>query len=265
MAQPAFPWPFCQRPTTIAHYDDHRIRLSVATPNDLNDVADFCTDYAWAMKQFVCPEIIVAPEHMRALMTERYKASIKAIMDCCVPGRMTGIVFKIEYNNRIQGVMAINIVSSEFDDPWSQNERQEATRAEIGWIFPSDYLGKLAETLGEDDNHSQPILNVPYFLVSLEQPFLNVCLPSFRRLIETIATLYNRTAVLNLETGPYEHIFAPYLAGSSFIHTGRILENPSEVLQPWSTYSNYTHWTDPSNDMPGQYLDRIIRRALGEL
>ncbi|KAI1353232.1 hypothetical protein F5Y01DRAFT_313015 [Xylaria sp. FL0043] len=261
---PALPWPFNQRPITISCFDDHRIRLSVAGPADLGAIASFCRDYSWSVKQFVCPEIIAAPAQLKAQMRARYKASIGAILDCCVPGSMTGIVFKIEFEDQIRGVMAINVVSSDFEDPWSQNEREEATKEETAWIFPSDYMGKLAETLGEEDNNSEPILNIPYFVVSTEQPFLSVCIPSFRRLLEAIATLYNRTAVMNLQTGPYEHAFTPYLAGSSFNHTGRMEESPSDVLQPYSAYSNYTFWTDTSRDTPSPYLDRVIRRALAD-
>ncbi|KAI1293387.1 hypothetical protein F5Y03DRAFT_374124 [Xylaria venustula] len=262
---PALLWPFCQRPITVSHFCDQSIRLSVANPSDLNRMANFCTDYSWSVKQFVCPEIVDSPRRMRALMRERYKAALGAIMDCCTPGSMTGIVFKIEYDEKIQGVMAMNVVSTNFDDPWSENERQAAMRDDTAWIFPSDYMGKLAETLGDDDNHGEPILSIPYFVACVDQPFLSICIPSFRRLAEIIAALYNRATVLNLQTGPYEHAFAPYLAGSTFMHTGRIQESPSDVLQPRSTYSNYTHWSDTSVDTPeSSYLDRVIRRALAD-
>ncbi|KAI0428178.1 hypothetical protein F5Y09DRAFT_343928 [Xylaria sp. FL1042] len=260
----ALPWPFCQRPITVSRFEDHRIRLSVAGPADLDAIATFCSEYSWSVKQFVCPEIITSPADLKAVMKERYRASIDAIMGCCVPGSMTGIVFKIELEDKIQGVMAINVVSTDFGDPWSQNEREEATKEETAWIFPSDYMGKLAETLGEEDNQSEPILNIPYFVVSLDQPFLSICIPSFRRLLELIATQYNRTAVLNLQTGPYEHAFAPYLAGSPFTHTGRMQESPTDVLRPCSTYANYMYWTDTARDTPGPYLDRVIRRALAD-
>ncbi|KAI0914564.1 hypothetical protein F4823DRAFT_557913 [Ustulina deusta] len=261
---PALPWPFCQRPFTIANFDDHRIRLSVAAPVDLNNIAAFCTEYGWAAKQFIAPELLLTPMHMEELMKERYKDAIRAIMDTCTPGTMTGIVIKIEYKDKIRGVMAINVVGPDLDDPWSLNERQVGFRDEMAWIFPSFYMSTLSETLAEEDNHAEPILNIPYFIVALEQPFLSACIPAFKRLVEMIATEYNRTAVLNIESGPYQNCFAPYFTGSTFQHTGELLENVSGIYQSYPTYTIYTHWTNPSVDTPGPYLDRIIRRVFAD-
>ncbi len=140
---PALPWPFCQRPFTIANFDDHRIRLSVAAPVDLNNIAAFCTEYGWAAKQFIAPELLLTPMHMEELMKERYKDAIKAIMDTCTPGTMTGIVIKIEYKDKIRGVSkfiprAIDFCSSgcflhDYDGPIELFMSQ-------GFVFRNTYL-----------------------------------------------------------------------------------------------------------------------------
>ncbi|KAF2966262.1 hypothetical protein GQX73_g7313 [Xylaria multiplex] len=290
---PVVPWPYSQEPVTIAYFDDHRMRMGVASYADLDSLADFCTEYSWIVKQetgVLALDQLVNPGFMTSLMKERYKYSLKAIMDCCIPGSMTGIVLKIEYQGLIRGVnyrnfvesyplkafafaqntgslltpsaiVALNIVSAEFNDPWSQNERQEQARPQVKWIFPDDYMGTLSYTLWDRGNHGRPVLNVPYFVVSLEQPYLNACIPAFGRMLIKLYTWFNATTVVNIQTGPYHATFDPYFSGSTFIHTATLLENAPSVTQRNYTYSVYTSWARPSQEAPLRYLDDVVRRA----
>ncbi|KAI0539178.1 hypothetical protein GGR58DRAFT_258557 [Xylaria digitata] len=261
---PVIPWPYSQEPVTIAYFDDHRMRMGVASYADLDGLADFCTEYSWIVKQetgVLALDQLVNPGFMTSLMKERYKYSLKSIMDCCIPGSMTGIVLKIEYQGQIRGVMALNIVSPEFNDPWSQNERQEQARPQVKWIFPEDYMGTLSYTLWDRRNNGKPILNVPYFVVSLEQPYLNACIPAFGRMLIKIFTWFNGTTVVNIQTGPYHATFDPYFNGSTFMHTATLLENCPNISQRHYTYSIYTSWGRPSQDAPLRYLDDVVRRA----
>ncbi|TGJ85468.1 hypothetical protein E0Z10_g3289 [Xylaria hypoxylon] len=241
--------------------------MAVASYNDLDAIADFCTEYSWIVKRetgVLAIDTLVSPGLMTALMKDRYKDSIKAIMDCCIPGSMTGIVLKIEYQGQIRGVMALNIVTAGFNDPWSQNERRENERQQISWVFPANYLDTLSYTLWESANQGQPILNVPYFVVSLEQPYLNACIPAFGRMLIKLFTWFNRTTVVNIQSGPYHAAFSPYFTGSTFTHTTSLSENCPGVQQLHYTYSIYTSWAEPSADAPPEYLDDIVRRAFLE-
>ncbi|RWA09951.1 hypothetical protein EKO27_g5160 [Xylaria grammica] len=255
---PIIPWPFSQDPVTIANFDDHHIRMSVASYTDLDAIVDFCSEYSWIVKQetgVLAFDQLVSPELITALMKDRYKYSIKAIMDCCTPGSMTGVVLKVEYQGQIRGVMAVNIVSADFNDPWSQNERQENERPQISWIFPADYTNTLAYTIWETGNQGRPIL---------KQPYLNACIPAFGRTLIKLFTWFNRTTVVNIQSGPYHATFDSYFTGSTFNHTAALLENCPGINQRHYTYSIYTSWAESPQDTPPEYLDDVVRRAFDE-
>ncbi|GAP90126.2 hypothetical protein SAMD00023353_0203890 [Rosellinia necatrix] len=155
-------WPFHYPPVVAGVVQNHQVRLSIASHDDLNAMAEFIAEYSWRMKHDAGTlEHVrgVTEEQKWTLLVERYTAGLTAIMDCCVAGSMSGVVLKIQHRGKVQGVMALNLVTPALSDSWSQHELEQSWRSQTCWIYPAAYTDILAELVGGAENRGRTVLS----------------------------------------------------------------------------------------------------------
>jgi hypothetical protein len=146
--------------------------LAVADYADLDDITQFVAEYDFSMKDRLglIPIRYLSSGTALECLKERYKPPLKAIIDCYTQNIKTGLVLKIQHaeTGAIYGVMALNIVSRQRDDPWSRTEAQEIARqTQLGtnWTFPVGYKKCLDDIIARKNN-GRPIISE--FLIYLK-------------------------------------------------------------------------------------------------
>ncbi|KAI0107045.1 hypothetical protein GGR51DRAFT_571280 [Nemania sp. FL0031] len=275
-------WPFNQLPVSIGRVGRHRVYMSIATHDDLDAIADFMVEYGYMIKQDtgVIPLEVGFQGHMertRGLMRDRYREAVKAIVDCSSPGRMTGVVLKVEHEARIKGVMALHIVSEAFDDPWSQNETRVHESQESPWIFPGmEYIRLLRGVITHDRNENRPILTeakyqqlgVPYFMFSLENCFISTCIYGFSLFLKELVQEFKYSAIVNIHTGNLYAMIKPYLdVYLQYPECGSFKDDAPHSPQNCYPYKLHGKFMRPTPISPPAmlYLDDCVRLAFNRL
>ncbi|KAI1151824.1 hypothetical protein F4825DRAFT_421603 [Nemania diffusa] len=271
LAQPA--WPFHNMRANIGRVGRHNIYVTAATHDDLDAMADFVAKYSFTIKQStgIITSEVGSEAHSSGtirLMRERYRDALKTIMDCCTPGIMTGVILKMEHDSKVKGVMALNILTEELDDPWSRNERQVTERGENLWIYPgAPYLKMLHKVITDNNNRNRPILNVPYLIVSMEGDFLQTGIIGFSKLLKGIVEELKHSAVVNIYCGNLYTMISQHLRlFLDFPRCGALADivqlNP-QSSQTYKVHGKFMRPTDPPP--PDPYLDGPVRVAFSRL
>ncbi|KAI3327550.1 hypothetical protein HD806DRAFT_483216 [Xylariaceae sp. AK1471] len=259
---------------TISLDDSHPLRLTLANDNDLEDITDFVAQYALVIKlaNGIIPRDLIdlsaeqLAAEMKKLIKERYKVALKAILDSCTAGSMTGMVWMIKQDTTIHGVMALNIVSAKSDDRWSLNEAKVmADKEQPRWpflpVYACDRLKRY--TLR---NNGRPMINVPYLAVQRGGDLENICAVTFINQLNAITTFLNYGAVVNIFVEDGKSPFVPHVK-FQFRDTDPIEEldmTPKEGQKACKTYRILGRPPPFKSDPKEASLDSIVRFFHGQ-
>ncbi|KAI0862440.1 hypothetical protein F4860DRAFT_523211 [Xylaria cubensis] len=247
-------WPFSQQPLNLGNIENYPVLLTVADYTDLDAIAEFAADSYITIKQASRLRPVEYFVEKWPLIRERYRSSLQAIMESCIPNAMTGVILKVEHRGVIKGMMALNLAQTDRRDPWTRHESlQLGSRQYYARVFPTtEYLSSLYLILADRRNGSRPILNVPHIISSMDSSYMTTCLTTFMNIIVRIAHVCRFTVLMNSYEGSYHHLFKTYIT-----HNAGFTEN--------SQTSSY-HWFYKLDcprliGLQQLYLDRAIREA----
>ncbi|KAI0485816.1 hypothetical protein F4859DRAFT_512008 [Xylaria cf. heliscus] len=260
-------WPFSQEPIKLRDLEDQPILLSVASDDDLEAITDFTADYYLKVDQLSCLVPSEYLEKKRPLIKERYRTSFQAIMDSCIPDKMTGVVLKIEHKDVIKGVMAVHMFEDDDDDAWTETEGLQKNSDRYSWIFPTTaYLDMLSNFMRHGHSGSRTILNVPHLIASLDGRYTGLCLTTFTTLLETIARQCQYSVVINSHEGTCHSLLRTYITyNNEFTQIKWVTKGAMVVMEYAPGYRVYVKVTMPLSDESQQlYLDQAVWEAFNE-
>ncbi|KAI0445633.1 hypothetical protein F4803DRAFT_547928 [Xylaria telfairii] len=262
-------WPYSEQPINLGDVEDDPVLLSVASYIDLDAIADFMTKSYLIIFRANC---IAPPEYIETkwpIIRERYRSSLQAILDSCIPNQMTGIILKVEHRDVIQGVMALNMAKADRSDLWTNNEFLHTDESEYAWVFPVDgYLRLLSNLMDSAHNESRPILNVPHLAASMDDRYMSTCLTTFMGMLRTIAGKCQYSMLINSYEGVYHSLFKTYITYNNGFQRFGWLNNPAlDVRRHSNDYVIYARYIPASNSGRGQrlYLDEAVWDAFNDI
>lgn len=121
---PPPPWPFSHPPIHVGTVASYPLTMSIVSPHDglegLQAVAQAAARYAWYMKSTTTTAADAAvldrlPPATRdekwATVVRRFRNVLGRVVNSCVPGRVTGLVVKIVFRDRVEGVCKFSFSS----------------------------------------------------------------------------------------------------------------------------------------------------------
>ncbi|KAI1128013.1 hypothetical protein F5Y10DRAFT_292363 [Nemania abortiva] len=263
-------WPYDQQPVVVGRIGRHHSRLIIATPADLNNIATFMAEYAYPIKgdTGVIPDhtgMLYAKERTVAYLKDRYWNAMKAVMDCATPGNVNGLVLKLERNGKIEGVMAFNIVTENFDDPWSQYETRFHQRQENLWIYPGNgYMCQLRDVIHHPRNGGRPIVNIPFLITDLDPNLLPTLVGAFSKFLKGLVDEFRHCAIVNIYSGNHHEALKPYFDHHlGWPDVGRIKDRAPTMPQNCFPYKLMGKFIGPANPaLPQPSFAQCIRWAL---
>ncbi|KAI0456019.1 hypothetical protein F5B21DRAFT_502770 [Xylaria acuta] len=256
-------WPFSQQPLNLGTLDDHPILLTVADHTDLDAISRFT---AWSYIAIEQARRSVPPVYFWdqwPLIVERFKSSLQAIMESCIPNEMKGIILKIEHRDVIKGIMALNIAQTDHGDPWTRHQLLQLNSLQYPRVFPTaGYLELLSQTMNNACNGLRPILNVPHLIPSLDEPYRMTCLTAFTTMLVRIARECQHTLFINIHEGGFHALFGTDMTyNTGFLECGQIIGEALPIRQYSPGYRAYVGYVQPSYGRQQLCLDRAVREA----
>ncbi|TRX89430.1 hypothetical protein FHL15_009728 [Xylaria flabelliformis] len=185
-------WPFSQQPLHLGNIENHPILLTVAGYPDLDAIAEFAADSYITIKQASRFKPMEYFAEQRPLIRERYRSSLQAIMESCIPNAMAGVILKVEHRGVIKGMMALNLAQTDCGDPWTRHESLQLRSPQYARVFPTtEHLRLLYLTMADRRNGSRPILNVPHIISSMDSSYMATCLTTFMNILVRIAHTFD--------------------------------------------------------------------------
>ncbi|KAI0202507.1 hypothetical protein F4808DRAFT_468211 [Astrocystis sublimbata] len=224
---PATEWPF-SRQLKLQDEGGHPVLLGVAGQNELEDVVNFAANTYFEIRQasiFTIEQMFHADSQW---VKQRFRSSLKAVMDCCNAGEMTGVVLKIEHQGAIKGIMVLHLARKDAHDPWSINAKSQSdmSTGSNPVSMSSAHITLIKERTDTESNQLRPIINVPHVIASVQGRFMHICLNNFMSMLTKISHHCQLSALVSSHEGSYHTMYKTMIAGvADFIEKKGIARN----------------------------------------